>query len=151
MEEQKERTFDHDSILGQARELAALIADSEEVERFKQAEKKISANESVQMIIATIKQKQKRIVTLEHNRKYDQIPALEQEIDALQDELDQIPIVAEFKQSQADINELLQMVTNVIANKVSETIIVSTGGDPLYNETGYPKAVPPGMGDSCGY
>jgi hypothetical protein len=43
------------------------------------------------------------------------------------------------------------MVTSVIANKVSESIIVSTGGDPLYNETGYAKAKPEGMGGSgCG-
>ncbi|BAU28807.1 cell fate (sporulation/competence/biofilm development) regulator YmcA (YheA/YmcA/DUF963 family) [Aneurinibacillus soli] len=142
MEENKEHTLDYDSILGQARDLAGLIADSEEVERFKQAEKKINANETVQRLIAEIKQKQKRIVTLEHNRKDDQIPALEQEIDALQDELDQIPIVVEFRQSQADINELLQMVTSAIASKVSEHIIVSTGGDPLYNEIGYSKVVP---------
>lgn len=134
MEENKEHTFDYDSILRQARDLAALIANSEEVARFKQAEQKINANETVQQLIAEIKQKQKRIVTLEHNRKDEQIPALEREIDALQDELDQIPIVVEFRQSQAEMNELLQMVTGAIANKVSEHIIVSTGGDPLYSE-----------------
>jgi cell fate (sporulation/competence/biofilm development) regulator YmcA (YheA/YmcA/DUF963 family) len=152
MEEKQERTLDHSSILEQAKELAALIAGSEEVERFKQAEKKISANGRVQGLIASIKQKQKQIVKLEHNRKYDAIPQIEQEIDALQDELDSIPIVLEFKQTQQDINELLQIVTSVIANKVSENIIVSTGGDPLYNQTGYPKAKPEGTdnGSGCG-
>jgi cell fate (sporulation/competence/biofilm development) regulator YmcA (YheA/YmcA/DUF963 family) len=150
MEEKKERTFDYSSIMEQAKELAALIANSEEVERFKQAEEKISANGRVQGLIAKIKQKQKRLVTLEHNRQYDLIPQIEQEIDALQDELDSIPIVLEFKQTQQDINELLQMITSVIANKVSEHIIVSTGGDPLYNETGYPKAKPEGISDGCG-
>jgi cell fate (sporulation/competence/biofilm development) regulator YmcA (YheA/YmcA/DUF963 family) len=150
MEEKKERTFDYSSIMEQAKELAALIANSEEVERFKQAEEKISANGRVQGLIAKIKQKQKRLVTLEHNRQYDLIPQIEQEIDALQDELDSIPIVLEFKQTQQDINELLQMITSVIANKVSEHIIVSTGGDPLYNETGYPKAKPEGISGGCG-
>ncbi|GEN35238.1 MULTISPECIES: RicAFT regulatory complex protein RicA family protein [Aneurinibacillus] len=149
MEEKKERTVDYSPIIDQAKELAALIAGSEEVERFKQAEEKISGNGRVQGLIAKIKQKQKQIVKLEHNRRYDEIPALEREIDALQDELDSIPIVLEFKQTQQDINELLQMVTSVIANKVSESIIVSTGGDPLYNETGYAKAKPEGMG-GCG-
>lgn len=131
MEEKKEHTFDYDSILGQVHDLAGLIANSEEVARFKQAEQKINANETVQQLIAEIKRKQKRIVTLEHNRKDEQIPALEQEIDALQDELDQIPIVVEFRQSQAEINELLQMVTDAIASKVSEHVNVSTSSDPL--------------------
>ncbi|MCI1692887.1 RicAFT regulatory complex protein RicA family protein [Aneurinibacillus aneurinilyticus] len=149
MEEKQERTFDYSSIMGQAKELATLIANSEEVERFKQAEKKISANARVQGLIAKIKQKQKQIVKLEHSRRYEEIPVLEQEIDTLQDELDSIPIVLEFKQTQQDINELLQIVTSVIANKVSENIIVSTGGDPLYNETGYPKAKPEGV-NGCG-
>ncbi|AMA74730.1 hypothetical protein ACH33_11950 [Aneurinibacillus sp. XH2] len=150
MEEKQERTYDYSSIIESAKELAALIANSEEVERFKQAEKKISANGRVQGLIMQIKQKQKRIVKLEHSRQYDQIPEIEKEIDALQDELDTIPIVQEFKQTQQDINELLQMVTSVIANKVSENIIVSTGGDPLYNDTGYPKARPEGISDGCG-
>ncbi|MFT9847650.1 RicAFT regulatory complex protein RicA family protein [Aneurinibacillus sp. REN35] len=149
MEEKQERTFDYSSIMTQAKDLAVLIASSEEVERFKQAEEKISGNARVQGLIAKIKQKQKQIVKLEHNRRYEEVPAIEQEIDALQDELDSIPIVLEFKQTQQDINELLQMVTSIIANKVSEDIIVSTGGDPLYNETGYPKAKPEGMG-GCG-
>lgn len=152
MEEKQERTFDYSSIMAQAKDLASLIANSEEVERFKQAEEKISANARVQGLIAKIKQKQKQIVKLEHNRRYEEIPAIEQEIETLQDELDAIPIVLEFKQTQQDINDLLQMVTSIIANKVSEDIIVSTGGDPLYNETGYPKAKPEGMsgcGGSC--
>jgi cell fate (sporulation/competence/biofilm development) regulator YmcA (YheA/YmcA/DUF963 family) len=150
MEEKEERTLDYSSIVGQARELADLIADSEEVARFKQAEEKISGNTKVQTLITRIKQKQKQIVSLEHNRRYDLIPEMEKEIDALQDELDAIPIVVEFKQTQEDINELLQMVTNVIANSVSEKIIVSTGGDPLYNDTGHPKAKPEETGGGCG-
>jgi cell fate (sporulation/competence/biofilm development) regulator YmcA (YheA/YmcA/DUF963 family) len=132
MAEKKEITPDYANVLNQARELAVIIANSEEVARFKQAEQKVNGNAKVQGLIESIKQKQKQLVSLEHRRSYDLIPQVEQELQELQDELDAIPIVQEFQQIQADINELLQLVTGVIANTVSEKIIVSTGGDPLY-------------------
>jgi hypothetical protein len=34
------------------------------------------------------------------------------------------------------VNDLLQLVTNVIANQVSDYVILSTGGDPLTGQTG---------------
>ncbi|WP_035102284.1 RicAFT regulatory complex protein RicA family protein [Aneurinibacillus terranovensis] len=150
MGEEKEGVYDYSSILDQARELADLISNSEEVSRFKQAEEKISGNEKVQTLIAALKKKQKELVSLEHFRKFDLIPQVEKEMEELQDELDAIPIVQEFQQTQQDLNELMQLVTSVIANTVSEKIIVSTGGDPLYNETGYPKAKPAGSHGGCG-
>jgi cell fate (sporulation/competence/biofilm development) regulator YmcA (YheA/YmcA/DUF963 family) len=136
-------------IVDKAKELAEMIAHTNEVEFYKKAEEKISANEKVQTLISEIKKKQKEAVYLEHIGRTDLIKKVEEEIDILQDELDAIPIVSEFKETQLEINELLQMVTNVIANTVSERIIVSTGGDPLSGETGYPKATPAGGHDGC--
>lgn len=129
-----------------AREIADLIAESEEIERFKQAEKKISAHMRVQELITALKKMQKRVVALEHNRDYEAIPPIEKEMEAIQEELDFIPIVQEFKQTQQDIDELLQLVSSIIGNTLSRKVIVSTGGDPLYNDTGYEKAIPP---NSC--
>ena len=123
-----------------------MIAESEEIERFKQAEKKISAHMRVQELINDLKKKQKRGVALEHNRQYEAVPPLEKEMEAIQEELDSIPIVEEFKQTQQEIDELLQLVSNIIGNTLSRKVIVSTGGDPLYNDTGYEKAIPP---NSC--
>ncbi|WCK56158.1 YlbF family regulator [Aneurinibacillus sp. Ricciae_BoGa-3] len=140
MEEKKDSAPDYANVLNQARELADIIANSEEVARFKQAEQKVNGNAKVQGLIESIKQKQKQLVALEHRRSYDLIPQVEKELQKLQDELDAIPIVQEFQQTQEDINELLQLVTRVIANTVSDKIIVSTGGDPLYNETDSPRA-----------
>ena len=47
-----------------------------------------------------------------------------------------IPIVQEFKQSQGDVNDLLQLVANTISNNVTNQIIESTEGDVLRGETG---------------
>lgn len=42
----------------------------------------------------------------------------------------------EFKESQYEVNELLQMVSNTIANTVTNEIILSTDGDLLQGKTG---------------
>src|SRR5690606_34109395 len=49
---------------------------------------------------------------------------------------DEIPIVQEFKQSQIEVNNLLQLVSSAISNKVTDEILISTGGDLLTGETG---------------
>lgn len=145
----EQQVINQSIIVDKAKELADIIARSNEVEFYKKAEQQIKGNAKVQELIGAIKKKQKEAVALEHLGRTELIKKVEAEIDQLQQELDEIPVVAEFKQTQLDINDLLQMVTNVIANTVSQNIIVSTGGDPLSGETGYPKA---GAGDhdDCG-
>lgn len=123
-------------ILDKARELSDLIANSNEVDFFKKAEQKIKKHDRVQMLIAAIKRKQKEAVNAEHLQKPNLLAQIEQELENLNNELDDIPIVQEFKQSQVDVNDLLQLITSVISNTVTEKIILATGGDPLHGETG---------------
>ncbi len=145
-----EQVINSSLIVDKAKELADLIANSSEVEFYKKAEQQIKANHKVQEMISAIKKKQKEAVALEHLGRAELLKKVEAEIDQLQEEIDEIPLVAEFKQTQIDINDLLQMVTNVIANTVSQNIIVATGGDPLSGETGYPKAKASNSEDDCG-
>jgi len=130
------QTVSMQEIMEKARQLADLIVRSEEVDFYRRAEQQIKRSQKVQSLIAQIKRKQKELVHAKHLNKEQLAAQLEQELERLQDELDEIPIVAEFKESQLEINDLLQMVTNVIANTISEKIILSTGGDPLTGETG---------------
>lgn len=48
----------------------------------------------------------------------------------LQEELESIPVVTEFQQSQSDINYLLQLVISVIRDTVSEKVNVEAGSAP---------------------
>ena len=123
-------------ILEKARELATMISRTSEVDFYKRAEQQIKNNERVQELINQLKQKQKQMVMFESINKPELAKKVEAEFNQLQDELDAIPVVTEFKQSQIDVNDLLQMVTNVITNTVSERIILDTGGNPLTGETG---------------
>ncbi|MFC4811205.1 RicAFT regulatory complex protein RicA family protein [Paenibacillus sp. GCM10023250] len=110
-------------IMAKTKELADMLFSSEEVQQFQRAEKQIQGNMRIQGLIAQIKKKQKEAVAFETTFKNaDMVAKIEKEIDALQDELDGIPIITEFQQSQADINYLLQTVVSVIRDTVAEKI-----------------------------
>ncbi|WP_234992938.1 MULTISPECIES: YlbF family regulator [unclassified Paenibacillus] len=112
-----------DDIMTKARELAGLIYSSEEVQVFRRAEKQIQGNDRVQTLMAGLKKKQKELVAFEQTFKNaSMVQKIETEMDQLQDELDGIPIVGEFQQSQADINYLLQMVVSIIQDTVADKI-----------------------------
>ena len=112
-------------IMTKTKELAGMIFTSEEVQQFQRAEKQIQGNLRIQGLIAQIKKKQKELVAFETTFKNaDMVGKIEKEIEVLQDELDGIPIVTEFQQSQADINYLLQTAVSVIRDTVAKKISI---------------------------
>ncbi|MNW33677.1 hypothetical protein D3C74_106430 [compost metagenome] len=119
-----------EDIIKKAKELAGLIGTSEEVVQFQKAEKLIQNHERIQALISAIKKKQKEIVAFESFQNKNMVDKIEREIDELQDELDGIPLVTEFQQSQSDINYLLQLVVSVIRDTVSDKVNVETGNEP---------------------
>lgn len=116
-----------EDILAKAKELAELISTSNEVQFFQKAEHQISSNDHIQTIISAIKKKQKEIVAFESFENKKMVQKIEKEVEELQDQLDSIPIVNEFRQSQEDINYLLQLVMSVIRDTVSEKVTVEAG------------------------
>ena len=123
-------------IVERARELAKMISETEEVDFFKKAEAQINENTKIAAIINQIKALQKQAVNLKHYVKHEALKQVEEKIDALQEELDEIPVIQEFKESQTEVNSLLQLVAHTISNQVTDEIILSTGGDLLLGETG---------------
>lgn len=120
-----------EDITKKAKELADLIFTSEEVQHYRRAEQQINGNERVQQLISQIKKKQKEVVAFETTFKNaDMVKKIEAEMEVLQDELDGIPIVSEFQQSQSDINYLLQLVVSIVRDTVSEKINVEDASEP---------------------
>lgn len=130
------KKYTKDDIVAKAREIAMMIAETEEVDFFKRAEAQIHENERVRFLIDEIKGLQKQAVNLHHYGKPEALKRTEDKIERIEAELDAIPVVQEFKQSQGDVNDLLQLVASTISNRVTDEIITSTGGDLLSGETG---------------
>ena len=128
--------YTKEQIVERARELAKMIAETEEVDFFKRAEAQINNNKKIKETIESIKSLQKQAVNFQHYGKHEALKKVEAKIDKLQEDLDSIPVVEEFKNSQVEVNDLLQLVATTISNRVTDEIIVSTGGDVLSGETG---------------
>ncbi|WP_342041723.1 RicAFT regulatory complex protein RicA family protein [Bacillus sp. OTU2372] len=128
--------YTKDDIVARAAELARMIADTDEVDFFKRAEAHIHDNQKVKTLISDIKGLQKQAVNLQHYGKSEALKKVEDKIASIEKELDEIPVVQDFKQSQVDVNELLQLIASTISNTVTDEIILSTGGDVLLGETG---------------
>jgi len=130
------KLYTKDEIVEKAKEIAHMIANTEQVEFFKKAEEQINDNQLVREKIASLKTLQKQAVNFQHLGKEKALKLIEDKITKIEEEIDETPIVQEFKQSQMDVNNLLQLVSNAIANNVTNEIIESTGGDLLKGETG---------------
>lgn len=130
------KVYTREEVLNEAKHLATMLAKTEEIERFKQVEAKINENEKVQRLISRIKALQKQAVNLQAYEKTEALNKVEAEIDLIQEELDNIPIVAEFKEIQGVVNDVLQLVSGTIAREVTNHVIKDTGGDMLSGETG---------------
>jgi len=128
--------YTKDDIVARAHDLARMIAETEEVDFFKRAEAQIHENPKVKTLISDIKGLQKQAVNLQHYGKPEALKKVEDKIASIEQELDDIPVVQDFKQSQVEVNELLQLIASTISNTVTDEIIISTGGDVLMGETG---------------
>ncbi|MBA4494436.1 RicAFT regulatory complex protein RicA family protein [Paenactinomyces guangxiensis] len=116
-------------ILLLAGKLANRLQECEEIRRFRLAEEQVKNSKTVQNYIETIKRKQKELVHAKHFQKTGYIRQLEQELERLNDELEHLPIVREYQQSQVDANDLLQTIQRIVADTVSTKICVETGGE----------------------
>ena len=130
------KIYTTDEIVSKAKELAHMIANTEEVEFFKKEKEKINENQFVREKIASLKTLQKSAVNFEALGKERGLKVIEEKIEGIEKEIDELPIVQEFKRSQFEVNQLLQLVSNAIANSVTDEVIESTGGDVLKGETG---------------
>ena len=130
------KKYTKDDLVARATELAKMISETEEVDFFKRAEAQINENQKVREMIASIKSLQKQAVNFQHYGKTEALKMVEAKIEKIEVELNEIPIVQEFKESQTDVNDLLQIVASTISNTVTDEIILSTGGDLLRGETG---------------
>ncbi|MRX70678.1 hypothetical protein GJU40_00655 [Bacillus lacus] len=140
-------SYTKEEIVSRARELAQMISETKEVEFFKRAEAQINDNQKIREKVASIKSLQKQAVNFKHYGKEKALQQVEEKIDKIQEELNELPIIQEFQESQVEVNDLLQLVSHTISNHVTDEIIRTTEGDLLTGETG--SKVKSTSGSSC--
>lgn len=123
-------------VIEEAKKLAEMLANTEEIERFKELEAKVNQNEKIQRLVKKITTLQKQAVNLQSYDKKAALEKVEEAIDASQEELDNIPVVQEFQEIQMTVNDVLQLVSGTIAREVTNHVIKDTGGNIMTGETG---------------
>lgn len=128
--------YTREEVMDTAKKLAGMLANTEEIKRFKEVEAKINQNTKVKKNIDNIKILQKQAVNLQAYGKKEAEKKVNEQIDKLQEEIDSIPVVQEYKEIQVVVNEVLQLVSGTIDREVKNDVIRATGGDLLHGTTG---------------
>ncbi|MCZ0702633.1 cell fate (sporulation/competence/biofilm development) regulator YmcA (YheA/YmcA/DUF963 family) [Natronobacillus azotifigens] len=114
--------FSKEEILAEVDQVAAQLAELEEIQRFKELEARLNENDKVKKLIEQIKGLQKQAVNLQAYGKQEAVKQIDEQIDQVQAEIDAIPIVEEFKGTQVVVNDLLQTMVQSITQQVAKKI-----------------------------
>lgn len=115
-----------DDIIKKTAELTAAIQKTEEVAFYREVEKQIAQNQKISQRVDQIKALQKEVVNLEHYQKVNAAKEINDQIDTLQASINELPIVQQFRHSQMDVNELLQLMMRNMSISVNEEMEKST-------------------------
>lgn len=122
--------YTDEDILAYTKGVAEKLADLDDVQRFKAVKQTLDEHEKVKQQINQIKQLQKQAVNLQAYGKTEAAKLVDQDIDKIQQQIDALPIVEEFKQTQVDVNAILQSLISEINQQMSDEMDKST---PLDN------------------
>ncbi|WP_099221255.1 RicAFT regulatory complex protein RicA family protein [Listeria costaricensis] len=111
--------YQRDELIQEAKKIRQTLRQTDEIKAYQAAEERINQNKKIAQKVNQIKALQKQAVNLEHYGKYQALKQTEQEIDRLQNELETLPVVAEFRRTQTEANDLLQALTKEIEERVS--------------------------------
>ncbi|ANZ94082.1 MULTISPECIES: RicAFT regulatory complex protein RicA family protein [Brochothrix] len=118
--------YSEDDIIKKTAELTAAIQKTEEVAFYREVEKQIAQNQKISQRVDQIKALQKEVVNLEHYQKVNAAKEINDQIDTLQASINELPIVQQFRHSQMDVNELLQLMMRNMSISVNEEMEKST-------------------------
>ncbi|SEO31085.1 Cell fate regulator YmcA, YheA/YmcA/DUF963 family (controls sporulation, competence, biofilm development) [Amphibacillus marinus] len=106
--------------MNKVEEISAKLNELEQVERYKALEERLNSNDKVKDKINQIKALQKQAVNLQAYGKTEATRQIDQQIDAVQAEIDAIPIVDEFKSNQTEVNDILQTLVDQIEQQIKD-------------------------------
>lgn len=115
--------INHNELWAETEELADLIIEAPEIKAYKDAEQRMKEHPTAQSKMKKLKELQEEIVEFQARR----VPPkhythLMENSESLIEELEKIPEVAEFQQTQLRVNELLTNITTRLAKAVLEKV-----------------------------
>ncbi|MGB8956580.1 MAG: YlbF family regulator [Tumebacillaceae bacterium] len=119
-------------ILEKAQHIARMIEQSEEMQRFRQAQHKIDHHADAQALMFVVRAKRNAFSQTSLRHGYDHPAAVKakREYDEVLHKIEQIPLVDEFKEAQDEINDVVQGVLKTLVVTLSDLVPVEKSEDP---------------------
>ncbi|WP_251516617.1 MULTISPECIES: RicAFT regulatory complex protein RicA family protein [Staphylococcus] len=111
--------YEKDEILKAADDLSKQIEALETVKAYQNVEQQIHNNPRVADRMKDLKKNQKQSVNLQNYGKLEALKQSENKIQDIEENINVMPIVEEFRESQAEANELLQMMIDTMADRLN--------------------------------
>lgn len=118
-----------DLAVRKADQIAAKISSSDEVRRYWQAREKMEHNQRAQGLFDELKLKTNTSLILQQrlNPDHPKVMLAELEVKEVEDKLQEIPVAMQYKEAQAEVNELLQGVISLVLSRLSQQLPVEIG------------------------
>lgn len=113
---------DMNEILAQAYELGTLIAESPEVAEYKRTQEVMEANSEVKSLLDKLRDVQIEYDRLQSYGGGSHLKGLEETSNELIGQLDAYPEVIAFKQASGKVDELLQSVTILLGQCITDEV-----------------------------
>jgi cell fate (sporulation/competence/biofilm development) regulator YmcA (YheA/YmcA/DUF963 family) len=126
--------------------IADMICQSEAARQYWKAREKMERHEEAQALFESLKLKTNNRLGLAYALPEDhpKVQQLQAEIQEIEEQLYEIPVAMQYKQAQAELNELLQGVMHLLLVRLSDKVPVELGP-----KQGCGKG-PDGQGCTCG-
>ena len=109
-----------EDILKHADVLARRINNLEVVKDYQSIEQQIHNNKTIESKMKSLKKQQKQSVNFQNYGKDTAFRQSENQIHHIENEINNLPIVEEFRSAQYDANELLQMMIKTMEDRLNE-------------------------------
>lgn len=110
-------------------EIARKISASEELARYWQAREKMEKNVRAQALFEELKMKTNASLVLQQRLDIDhpKVMLAELEVQTVEEQLQEIPIAMQYKEAQAEVNEMLQGVVSLLLARLADELPVELG------------------------
>jgi cell fate (sporulation/competence/biofilm development) regulator YmcA (YheA/YmcA/DUF963 family) len=118
-----------ESLLAKADAISEAIARSEAAVRYWQAREKMESHERAQELFEELKLKTNQSLILKQRlpENHPKVMLADLEVREVESELWKIPVAMQYKEAQAELNELLQGVISVLLSRLSAVVPVEQG------------------------
>ncbi|MGC7794800.1 RicAFT regulatory complex protein RicA family protein [Staphylococcus epidermidis] len=112
--------YSEKEIIRKVESLAEKIGKLEVVQDYHNVEKQIHNNQVIKQKMNRLKAQQKQSVNFQNYGKQNALEQSEAKIQYLKDEINELPIVEEFRSAQYEANDLLQMMVKTMEDRLNE-------------------------------